>query len=145
MVAAIRGQGIGWLILVPASGLDHVYRDFDAQARCIFVTREEEGVAMAAGLVAGGERAIVLMQQSGVGNCLNAVITLADAYDVRFPILVACRPDDDENPVQRSSARRTRKILAALAAEWLDWHAPDAAGTFARVCGAGCRWIGFPS
>jgi sulfopyruvate decarboxylase subunit alpha len=145
MVAAIRRQGITWLILVPASGLDHVYRDFEEQARCIFVTREEEGVAMAAGLVAGGARAVVLMQQSGVGNCLNAVISLADAYDVRFPILVACRPDDDENPVQRTSARRTRKILTELAAEWLDWQTPDAAGSFDRACDAGCRWIVFPA
>ena len=35
------------------------------------LTTEEEGVAIADGAWAGGQRAALLMQSSGVGNCVN--------------------------------------------------------------------------
>ena len=39
--------------------------------RGIALTTEEEGVALIAGAWAGGQRAALLMQSSGVGNCIN--------------------------------------------------------------------------
>ena len=39
--------------------------------RGIPLTTEEEGVAMLAGAWAGGQRGVLLMQSSGVGNCIN--------------------------------------------------------------------------
>ena len=85
------------------------------------MTREEEGVALAAGLAAAGEMPAVIMQQSGVGNCLNAVFTLADAYNLYFPILVATRSEEDENPVQRISVRSTGNLLELVSQTRLDW------------------------
>jgi sulfopyruvate decarboxylase alpha subunit len=57
----------------------------DAQIRDIVLTTEEEGVALAAGAWLGGERAALLMQSSGVGNCIN-MLSLARAC--RFPLLM---------------------------------------------------------
>jgi sulfopyruvate decarboxylase alpha subunit len=48
------------------------------------LTTEEEGVALAAGAWLGGERAALLMQSSGVGNCVNMLSLLASC---RFPFL----------------------------------------------------------
>ena len=39
--------------------------------RGIPLTTEEEGVALLAGAWAGGQRGVLLMQSSGVGNCIN--------------------------------------------------------------------------
>ena len=39
--------------------------------RGIALTTEEEGVALLAGAWAGGQRGVLLMQSSGVGNCIN--------------------------------------------------------------------------
>ena len=39
--------------------------------RDVVLTTEEEGVALAAGAWLGGQRAALLMQSSGVGNCIN--------------------------------------------------------------------------
>jgi len=39
--------------------------------RAVPLTTEEEGVALAAGAWLGGQRAALLMQSSGVGNCIN--------------------------------------------------------------------------
>jgi sulfopyruvate decarboxylase TPP-binding subunit len=39
--------------------------------RAVVLTTEEEGIAFAAGAWLGGQRAALLMQSSGVGNCIN--------------------------------------------------------------------------
>ena len=48
------------------------------------LTTEEEGIALAAGAWLGGQRAVLLMQSSGVGNCINMLSLIATC---RFPLL----------------------------------------------------------
>jgi sulfopyruvate decarboxylase alpha subunit len=57
----------------------------DANIRDVVLTTEEEGVALAAGAWLGGERAVLLMQSSGAGNCVNM---LSLARSCRFPMLM---------------------------------------------------------
>jgi len=57
----------------------------DPDIRDVVLTTEEEGVAMAAGAWLGGQRAALLMQSSGVGNCVN-MLSLVRAC--RFPMLM---------------------------------------------------------
>ena len=57
----------------------------DAGIKDVVLTTEEEGVALAAGAWLGGERAVLLMQSSGVGNCINM---LSLARTCRFPMLM---------------------------------------------------------
>ena len=52
--------------------------------RGIALTTEEEGVALLAGAWAGGQRGVLLMQSSGVGNCIN-MFSLTQIF--RFPFL----------------------------------------------------------
>ena len=56
----------------------------DNDIRDVVLTTEEEGVALAAGAWLGGERAALLMQSSGVGNCIN-MLSLINTC--RFPFL----------------------------------------------------------
>jgi hypothetical protein len=136
---ALAIAGIDWLLVVPASGLNDVYRHYSERGRCLFATREEEAVAAAAGLALGGRRPLVLMQQSGVGNALNAVLSLADAYGVAFPILVCDRGEHDPNPVQRLSSSGTAAALGPLGCARVEWGEPGASGALAR-CIAHHRW-----
>ena len=57
----------------------------DPDIRDVVLTTEEEGVALAAGAWLGGERSALLMQSSGVGNCVN-MLSLIRAC--RFPMLM---------------------------------------------------------
>jgi sulfopyruvate decarboxylase alpha subunit len=57
----------------------------DPDIRDVVLTTEEEGVAMAAGAWLGGQRSALLMQSSGVGNCVN-MLSLVRAC--RFPMLM---------------------------------------------------------
>ncbi len=53
--------------------------------KAIPLTTEEEGIALLAGAWLGGERGVLLMQSSGVGNCVNM---LSLAATCRFPLLM---------------------------------------------------------
>src|SRR6186713_1645136 len=57
----------------------------DADIHDVVLTTEEEGIAMAAGAWLGGQRSALLMQSSGVGNCVN-MLSLIRAC--RFPMLM---------------------------------------------------------
>ena len=57
----------------------------DERIRDVVLTTEEEGIAMAAGAWLGGQRAALLMQSSGVGNCINM---LSLTRICRFPLLL---------------------------------------------------------
>jgi sulfopyruvate decarboxylase alpha subunit len=56
----------------------------DKDLRAVPLTTEEEGIALAAGAWLGGERSALLMQSSGVGNCVNALTLVANCG---FPLL----------------------------------------------------------
>jgi sulfopyruvate decarboxylase TPP-binding subunit len=135
----LSASGVDPLVAVPTSGLNELYRRFGD--RCLFATREEEAVALATGLALGGRRPLVIMQQSGVGNCLNALFSLADAYDVYFPIVVCDRGEADPNPVQQVSSRETARVLGALGAARLDLEAGGCEEVFGNCFRSRVRWM----
>jgi sulfopyruvate decarboxylase alpha subunit len=68
--------------------------------RGIALTTEEEGVALLAGAWAGGQRGVLLMQSSGVGNCVN-MLSLTQIFRFPFLTLVTMRGEWGEfNPWQ---------------------------------------------
>lgn len=141
LLRALAEAHIDWLVVVPTSGLNAVYSQFESRGRCLFVTREEEGVAVSAGLAVAGQRPLLLMQQSGVGNSLNAVFSLADAYEIFFPILVCDRGVNDPNAVQRVSSKQTSKVLRALETVSINFSSSDSPRVFADLVHSRIRWI----
>ncbi len=57
----------------------------DTDIKSVVLTTEEEGIGYLAGAWLGGERGALLLQSSGVGNCIN---TLALQSGARFPLLI---------------------------------------------------------
>ena len=82
----LKQGNIRQVAYVPDAGHAHVIRRVHAEPsmRGIVLTTEEEGVAIASGAWLGGERAALLMQSSGVGNCINMMSLLQSC---RFPFL----------------------------------------------------------
>ncbi len=78
--------GIAQMSYVPDAGHAELIRLFaaDERVQSISLTTEEEGIPLACGAWLGGQRSVLLMQSSGVGNCINA-FSLLDAG--RFPFL----------------------------------------------------------
>jgi sulfopyruvate decarboxylase alpha subunit len=85
----------------------------DRNMRAVVLTTEEEGVALLAGAWLGGERGVLLMQSSGVGNCINMI---GMTHECRFPLLmlVTMRGDWGEfNPWQVPMGNTTAAVLEA--------------------------------
>jgi sulfopyruvate decarboxylase alpha subunit len=71
--AHFRRVGIRQVGYVPDAGHSRLIKlcQDDPNIADIVLTTEEEGVGLVAGAALGGQRAAVLMQSSGVGNCIN--------------------------------------------------------------------------
>jgi sulfopyruvate decarboxylase alpha subunit len=105
--------GIKQVAYVPDAGHTQLIKSChaDKQMKVISLTAEEEGVAMLAGAWLGGERGALLMQSSGVGNCINL---LSIMQECRFPLLmlVTMRGEWGEfNPWQVAMGQGTQPIL----------------------------------
>jgi len=81
-----RENDIRQVAYVPDAGHSKLIKlcHADRNMRAVSLTTEEEGVAMLAGAWLGGQRGALLMQSSGVGNCINL---LSMIQECRFPLL----------------------------------------------------------
>lgn len=78
------------------------------------LTTEEEGIAIAAGAWAGGQRSVLLMQSSGVGNCIN-MLSLISNCRMPFLTVVTMRGEWAEfNPWQVAMGRATPQALEIM-------------------------------
>ena len=85
-----------------------------ATMRGIPLTTEEEGVALLAGAWAGGQKGVLLMQSSGVGNCIN-MLSLTQIFRFPFLTLVTMRGEWGEfNPWQVPMGTKTQAALELM-------------------------------
>src|SRR5215470_13157181 len=112
----LRAHGVTQFGYVPDAGhsvlIDRSLAD--AGVHSIGLTTEEEGVALIAGADLGGARAVLLMQSSGVGNCIN-MLSLIKGGRFPFLTLVSMRGDFGEgNPWQFAMGQATQPVLEAM-------------------------------
>jgi sulfopyruvate decarboxylase alpha subunit len=108
----------------------------DPQMRAVPLTTEEEGVALAVGACLGGERSVLLLQSSGVGNCVN-MLGMVEECRVPLLMLVTMRGQWGEfNPWQVPMARATAPSLVAMG---VIVHAVQQADEVAEVAAAAAR------
>jgi sulfopyruvate decarboxylase alpha subunit len=99
----------------------------DSAIKTTVLTTEEEGIALSAGAWLGGDRAALLMQSSGVGNCINMLSLMASC---RIPLLtlVTMRGEWSEfNPWQIPMGRATPQALEIMGVTVLRLDRPDEA------------------
>ena len=79
------------------------------------VAREEECVGILAGAYLGGMRGAMFAQNSGLGNCVNALASLAVPSQIPMLMFLGQRGELGEfNVCQTGMGRATRPILDAL-------------------------------
>lgn len=116
VVEGLLDWGIEDFSYVPSSHIAPVVRPLQERGvRSHLAAREEEGVGLAGGLVLGGRKAALLMQDNGFGNALTALATFANAYHVGMPVISNARGGPGEyNAMIHTFSERVPDLLHAL-------------------------------
>ena len=112
----LKAGDIRQVTYVPDAGHAHVIQmaHADPDMKAVVLTTEEEGVAINTGAWLGGERSVLLMQSSGVGNCVN-MFSLLNSCRIPFLTLITMRGEFAEfNPWQTPMSKATQSCLEMM-------------------------------
>jgi len=132
-----RRVGVRQVGYVPDAGHSRLIQlcQADNSIADVVLTTEEEGVGLVAGAALGGQRAALLMQSSGVGNCIN-MFSLLRNCGFGCVVLVTMRGEFGEfNPWQVPMGTITEDVLKL--AGFLTYRIDDA-DAVDDIVGAGC-------
>jgi sulfopyruvate decarboxylase alpha subunit len=134
----LSGAGVRVVGYVPDAGHKRLIElcQADNKMRAVVLTTEEEGIGLAAGAWLGGQKSVLLMQSSGVGNVVNV---LGMVRECRFPLLtlVTMRGEQGEfNPWQVPMGQAVRPVLEAMGTVV---HAPATADDIVPTVNAALR------
>jgi sulfopyruvate decarboxylase alpha subunit len=86
----------------------------DPEIRTVSLTTEQDGIGLASGAWLGGQRSALLVQSSGVGNCINA-LSLIRNCQFPFLMLATMRGDFGEtNGWQMAMGQASQTVLEAM-------------------------------
>ena len=112
----LREQEISLVTHVPDAGHTPLIKMCEAQndIDVVTLTTEEEGVGLLCGAWSGGRKGVLLMQSSGVGNCINA-LALPNICRIPFVTIVSMRGEWGEFiPWQVPMGQGTPKVFEAM-------------------------------
>jgi len=112
----LKSHRIRQVALVPDAGHSRLIKRClaDNTMQVVTLTTEEEGVAMLLGAWLGGDKGVLLMQSSGVGNCIN-MLSLSILHRTPLAMIVTMRGDFGEfNPAQVPMGNATQPALEAM-------------------------------
>jgi sulfopyruvate decarboxylase subunit alpha len=113
----LRDAGIDFIVSVPCANLKELIPMVDEAPDIIHlpVTREEEGVGICAGAYMGGKKPAMLMQNSGLGNSINALASLNILYKIPLLMIISHRGVEGEPIVaQVPMGELTTKLLDTM-------------------------------
>lgn len=101
-VKILKQSGIDQVSAVPCSVIRGIIETLeeDDDVRYIPMNREDNLISWAAGVYLSGSTPFVMMQNSGLGNAIDALITLPMLYRMPLVILVTWRGFEKKDEVQ---------------------------------------------
>ena len=112
----LKSAGVRVVGYVPDAGHKRLIElcQADSAMRAVPLTTEEEGIGLAAGAWLGGEKSVLLMQSSGVGNIVN-VLGMVKICRLPLAILVTMRGEQGEfNSWQVPMGENTARVLETM-------------------------------
>ena len=117
LYAKLKEQGLNFVVSVPCKFLAPIITLLEQDEEIIYtpVTREEEGVGICAGAFLAGKRPAIVMQNSGIGNCVNAIASLLNYYRLPLVFIVSHRGSEGEKiEAQIPMGEATKSLLDAV-------------------------------
>ena len=126
----LKDAGINFIVSVPCVNLSKLLEMIDKDENIIHVpvTREEEGIGLCAGAYLGGKKPAILMQNSGLGNSINALKSLTELYKFPLLMIMSHRGTEGENICgQVPMGESTPLILKAMNFNFFKPGSPEGA------------------
>ena len=126
----LKDAGINFIVSVPCVNLSKLLNMIDEDDEIIHipVTREEEGIGLCAGAYLGGKNPAILMQNSGLGNSINALKSLTELYEFPLLMIMSHRGTEGENICgQVPMGESTPLILEAMNFNFFKPGSPEGA------------------
>ena len=127
---ALKISGINFVVSLPCVNLSKIMKmvDSDKDITHVPVTREEEGFGICAGAFMGGKNPAILMQNSGLGNSVNALASLFELYKLPVLMIMSHRGTEGEfMSAQIPMGIATPKVLDALEIPYFNPKTPEEA------------------
>ena len=135
--ALFKVHRIALVSLVPDAGHQRLIElcQADPAIRTVTLTTEEEGVALAAGAYLGGIRSALLIQSSGVGNCINMLSLLASCHVPAFHLVTMRGQEGEANPWQVPMGSAAGEAMSLMGVDVRSVRSADAvAPAITRAC-----------
>ncbi|MFJ4184416.1 thiamine pyrophosphate-binding protein [Kitasatospora sp. NPDC089509] len=115
LAGLLTAEGFGPFFGTPCGILEPFYAALERDAGLLTVPREDAAVGIAAGAAAAGRLPVVLMQNSGLGQSVNALASLTVPYRVPMLLVVSLRGvDPDPTAENLVMGRLTEPLLDGL-------------------------------
>jgi sulfopyruvate decarboxylase subunit alpha len=115
IIEALKNNNIDFLCNIPCVFFSRLIEMLEQNFEVLKITREEEGVGICAGAYLAGKRPCLVMQNSGLGNSVNALASLNKTFKIPLLLLVSHRGVEGEKIVaQVPMGEATPGILDVL-------------------------------
>ena len=117
IIKQLKKGGVNFYLSVPCKLLANMIKILERDKEVYYssVPREEEGVGICAGAYLGSKFPCIMMQNTGIGNSINAIVSLLQLYNLPIVFLISYRGTPGEKVgAQRGMASITNKLLDML-------------------------------
>jgi sulfopyruvate decarboxylase TPP-binding subunit len=139
IIAAIKASRIEFVISVPdittSEGLLRPLAQ-DKTLRLIRVCKEDEGIGICAGLAYCGRRALLLLQQTGMFDSINAIRGVAVEYGLPICMMVGLLEKEPGTPPMQSKRYGVRIVEPILDAMGIPFHEIEEEADVAKIAPA---------
>jgi sulfopyruvate decarboxylase subunit alpha len=117
IISNLKKGGADFFLSVPCKLLANMIAilEDDVDVYYSSIPREEEGMGICAGAYFGNKLPCIMMQNTGIGNSVNAIISLLQLYQIPIVFLISYRGTPGEQVgAQGGMASVTEDILRTL-------------------------------
>jgi sulfopyruvate decarboxylase len=91
LIAILKKNGVDFTASLPCEKIKTLLEMVGRSFQHLPLTREEEGVGICAGAALAGRRPAMFVQSSGIGNMINALLSLTQFYGLPLSLFVSRR------------------------------------------------------
>jgi sulfopyruvate decarboxylase subunit beta len=126
LIEVLKNSGVDFTCSLPCEKIKNLLDMIPGHFTHLRLTREEEGIGVCAGAALSGKRPAMFVQSSGIGNMINALLSLTQFYELPLAIFVSRRGVYKEKiAAQLPMGQRLPHILDGADIEYTAIDTPD--------------------